>query len=108
MPLAAGTLRDRVTVLEPNERETALGETILDFTELATVWASVQAISAQDMMQAEQNQMTTTHVVTIRYLPALNTKMRLGWRGKTLEIQSVLDRENRSIHELICREVVLK
>lgn len=108
MPLAAGTLRERVTVMAPTERETALGETILEFAELATVWASVRSISAQDMMQAEQNQMTTTHIVMMRYLPAINTKMRLVWREKTLEIQSVLDSENRSVHELVCREVVLK
>jgi hypothetical protein len=28
------------------------------------------------------------------------------WRGRTLEIISILEHENRSIHELICQETV--
>ena len=108
MPIAAGTLRERVTIQDPVERETALGETILDYVQVAEVWAEVRSITAQDMMQALQNDMTVTHVVRIRYFPTMASKMRLGWRGKTLEIQSVLESENRSVHELICRETVLQ
>jgi hypothetical protein len=30
--------------------------------------------------------------------------MRLLWRGRTLEIMSILEHDNRSVHELICQE----
>jgi head-tail adaptor len=42
----------------------------------------------------------------MRYLTGLTNQMRISWRGRTLQIISVLERENRSEHELICSETV--
>jgi len=34
----------------------------------------------------------------------MTQQMRLLWRGRTLEIVSLLEHNNRSEHELICQE----
>jgi hypothetical protein len=47
-----------------------------------------------------------THRVKMRNVAGLNQNMRLSWRGKTLEIISLLEHFSRSEHELICSETV--
>jgi head-tail adaptor len=42
--------------------------------------------------------------VRLRYVTGLTQQMRLQWRGRTLEVVSLLEHNNRSEHELICQE----
>jgi len=102
----AGKLRERVTVQQASENRNRLGESILSWATFAEVWASIQGVSAREYLLAGQQQIDISHRVTMRYLPGLTQKMRLSWRGRTLEIVSVLERDNRSIHEIICQETV--
>ena len=102
----AGDLRERVTVLAPTETVSRMGETVTVYTEVfATVWASVDGVSAREYLLAGQQQVDISHRLRMRYLPGLRQDMRVSWRGRTLEIISVLERENRSMHELICQEM---
>jgi SPP1 family predicted phage head-tail adaptor len=101
----AGTLRERVTVQQATETRNRLGESISEWTTFAEVWASVNGVSAREYLLAGQQQIELSHRVRMRYLTGLTPKMRLSWRGRTLEIISILEHENRSIHELICQEV---
>lgn len=101
----AGVLRERVTVQQATESRNRLGESVLEWSTFAEVWASVQGVSAREYLLAGQQQVDISHSVKMRYLTGLSQKMRLSWRGRTLEIISILERDNRSIHELICQEV---
>ena len=102
----AGTLRDRVTVQQATENRNRLGESISEWTAFEVVWASVQGVSAREFLLAGQQQVEVSHRVKMRYLNGLSPQMRLLWRGRTLEIISILEHENRSVHELICQESV--
>jgi head-tail adaptor len=42
----------------------------------------------------------------MRYLTGLTQQMRLQWRGRTLEIVSILEHGNRTEHELLCQEAI--
>jgi len=102
----AGELRERVTVLAPTETRSRMGEVVLAYdTTFATVWASVDGVSAREYLLSGQQQVDISHRVRMRYLAGLTQSMRILWLGRTLEIISVLERENRTIHELICQEV---
>lgn len=101
----AGRLRERVTVQQASESRNALGETVLSWSTYAERWASVEGVSAREALTLGQNEITITHKVQMRYLDGLTQRMRLQWRGRTLEIVSLLEHENRSRHELICQEV---
>lgn len=101
----AGRLRERVTVQQASESRNALGETVLSWSTFATRWASVEGVSAREALTLGQNEITITHKVQMRYLSGLTQRMRLQWRGRTLEIVSLLEHDNRSRHELICQEV---
>lgn len=103
----AGELRERVTVLQATESRSRLDEVVMTYsTTFAVVWASVQGVSAREYLLAGQQQVEISHRVKMRYLAGLSPQMRLSWRGRTLEIISILEHENRSVHELICQEVL--
>lgn len=101
----AGLLRERVTILAPTESKNAFGESNIDFVERETVWASVTGVSAREVIQAMQANAIITHRVRIRFYPDITFQHRLRWRDRTLEIVSVVERDVRTIHEILAREV---
>ena len=100
----AGKLRDRVTVQIASGTTNALGETVLAWSDSSAVWASVEGVSAREALLAGQQETSITHRLRLRYLPGLTQQMRFAWRGRTLEIVSLLEHGNRSEHEAICQE----
>ena len=97
-------MRERVTVQQATERRNSLGETTLDWATYAERWASVEGVTAREALGAGQLEVSITHRVRLRYIDGLTQQMRLLWRGRTLEIVSLLEHNNRSEHELICQE----
>ena len=104
MALDLGKMRERVTVQQATERRNSLGETTLDWATYAERWASVEGVTAREALGAGQLEVSITHRVRLRYIDGLTQQMRLLWRGRTLEIVSLLEHNNRSEHELICQE----
>jgi SPP1 family predicted phage head-tail adaptor len=101
-----GKLRERITVQVASGSTNALGETVLAWSDSSAVWASVEGVSAREALTAGQQETSITHKVRLRYLPGLTQSMRFAWRGRTLEIVSLLEHGNRSEHEAICQETV--
>jgi head-tail adaptor len=61
-------------------------------------------MSARELLTFGQANTEVSHRVRMRYVPGLTQNMRLAWRGRTLEIISLLEHNNRSEHEVICQE----
>jgi SPP1 family predicted phage head-tail adaptor len=101
-----GKLRERVTVQIASGTTNALGETVLSWSDSSAVWASVEGVSAREALAAGQQETSVSHKVRLRFLPGLTQQMRFAWRGRTLEIVSLLEHGNRSEHEAICLEQV--
>lgn len=101
-----GDLRERVTVQIASGSTNTLGETVLAWSNSTSVWASVEGVSAREALISGQQDVSLTHKVRLRYLPGLTQQMRFAWRGRTLEIVSLLEHDNRSVHEAICTENV--
>jgi SPP1 family predicted phage head-tail adaptor len=102
----AGKLRERVTVQQATENRNSLGETVLSWATYAERWASVEGVSSREALETGQQDVQLTHRVRLRYLPGLTQQMRLSWRGRVLEIVSLLEYGNRSEHVAICQETV--
>ena len=100
----AGKLRERVTVQQATDNRNSLGEAVQTWSTFATRWASVEGMSTRELLQMGQQQLEISHRVRLRYLSGLTQGMRLVWRGRTLEIVSLLEHNNRSEHELLCQE----
>ena len=102
--MKAGQLRERVTVQQATDSRTTLGEAVQTWSTFATRWASVEGISSREFFLQGQQQTEASHRVRLRYLSGLTQQMRLEWRGRTLEIVSLLEHGNRTEHELLCQE----
>lgn len=100
----AGELRERVIIQQASENRNALGETVLSWNTFAERWASVQGVSSREALDAGQQGVTITHRIRMRHLAGMTQSMRLLWRGRTLNIVSLLEYGNRSEHVAICDE----
>ena len=88
-------LRDRVTLEAPGApAESAWGVTP-QHQAVATVWANVIAVDAAEKDEPHGTRTVTSYTVRIRYRPDVTSKWKLGWRGKTLDIVSVVDPDGR-------------
>jgi SPP1 family predicted phage head-tail adaptor len=99
-----GKLRERVTVEIASVTTNNFGEAILTWGTASSVWASVEGVTAREALAAGQSEVSVTHRVRMRYLPGLTQQMRFAWRNRTLDIVSLLEHDNRSVHEAICQE----
>jgi SPP1 family predicted phage head-tail adaptor len=99
-----GELNERVTIQQASEARNAFGEAVLSWDTFAERWAKVEGVTFRESLQAGQQQTDITHRVRMRYLAGLTGKMRIMWRGRVLEIISVLEHDSRSVHEIVCQE----
>lgn len=97
-------MRERVTVQVPTQVSNALGEATFTWADLTTVWASVNGVSSRESLVDGQQETRITHRVRLRYLDGLKHTHRLSWRGRILQIVSLLEYDNRSEHVAMCAE----
>ena len=103
--IRAGRMRERVTFQNPAQVRSPSGGTRLEWTTVATVWASVDGLRTRDLMQAQQANVMATHKVICRYRADVDHKSRMIYRGRTMELSSVIDRNDREYLEILAREV---
>ncbi|MGE5585726.1 MAG: phage head closure protein [Bacillota bacterium] len=73
---------------------------------VATVWASVEALSGRLYFEAQQTAQQSDHRLTIRWRAGIEPGMIVRHDGREFTIQAVLDREGtRRWLQLICQEV---
>lgn len=99
-----GKLRERVTIQQAAANVNSLGEAVLAWADVRTVWASVDGVGAREALEAGQQDTTISHRVRMRYVPELTQQMRFLWRSRILNIVSLLEYGNRSEHVAICEE----
>lgn len=108
--IRAGRLRHRVLVqaLPASPALDGYGQTSSSFSTAATVWASIDPLSGNELVQARQVSADVTHRVVMRYHAGLTPKMRLKKGDRVFEILSVLDGANSTRRESVClvKEVV--
>lgn len=98
-------LNERITFQAPTEVRSPMGEVTLTWANAGTVWANVEGLAGRDILQAQQANLIASHRIIARHLAGVNIQHRVLWRDKTLEIASITDRQNRTMMELLVREV---
>lgn len=104
MALAPGTMWTRITIEQATSSKNAVGEAVLSWSTFATVWASVDSLSARETERFAETVGFMTHRVRIRYLNGLTSSMRIQYRGRVLEIGQILERDRLWHQEIICTE----
>jgi len=104
MALPAGDMWTRVTIQQAAKSQNEVGETVLAWSDFATVWASVDSLSSREMERFAETVGFMTHRVRIRYLAGLTGAMRIVYRDRTLEIGQIIEKDRLWHQEIICTE----
>lgn len=113
--MQAGRLRDRVRLEVLTEGRDAVGGLTEVWALVATLWAEVRDLRAEERYQAAQLESRATTRVRVRRYPSLspNVKHRLvwvrpdPWPDRIYDIQGVIDPDGRKTElHIMCEEIV--
>lgn len=105
--MRAGTLRHRVTIQRQEIVFGKFGAPLHDkvWENVATVWASLEAMSGREFFASQQAQSEVTQRIRIRYRADVTADMRVIHNGRVFNIVAPLpDNRGREL-VLMCREV---
>lgn len=100
----AAQLKHRVTLVREVISSDTLGGGVVSFEDVATVWASVQPISAQDTTLERGIEAVVTYRIQLRYRNDITPDLRIVWQGQTLTITAIMDVAARgAVLEILAR-----
>lgn len=102
----AGRLNKRITIERLTQETDPVYGTQLDtWAPVHTAWASIEPISGREYWQAKLALAEKTIRIRMRYLPGIDSSMRVAYSGRKFSIQSAInvDEANREI-QLMCLE----
>lgn len=106
--MRAGQLRHRVTIQQFTQTQNEYGEIVEGWTTFATVWAAVEPLRGREFWDAQQLNAEVTARIRLRYLSGVGPTMRVVYDGRTFEVDSVIDVDERHRElQLMCKEVVV-
>lgn len=89
--MRAGKLRHKVTIQAPSTtQDPKTGEMLAGWVDIASVFASIEPLSAREFIAAQAQQSEISARVTIRYRPGITAAMRLLHGDRIYNIHGVL------------------
>ena len=86
----AGQLAERVTFQQKGVTKNAIGEEVVTWSDVATVWADVRPVRGGEFYAANQMQQTLDLRIFIRARSGITHDLRLVWRGTPYDITGVI------------------
>lgn len=108
--IAAGELRHRVSILQPNNTQDSFGDTQIgdDSVIFESVPAKIETLQGRELWSAQQKVSQVTHRITIRWIPGITAKMNVGWFDERQRFFQIEDVQNPDgVHhrlDLLCIE----
>lgn len=95
--MRAGTLRERIVIHAPvTVHDPEWGPTDGEaWEQVANVAASVTPSNAGESVRDQKVQSTIGYTIKLRYLDGIDSRHRITWRGRRLDIVSVTDPTQR-------------
>ena len=90
-----GKLNRRLVLEAPVEANDGAGGVARSFSEIATLWASVTPVSAQEEIEAARLGARVTHRIGIRFSSDITTRHRFRDGSAVYRIVSLRDRDGR-------------
>lgn len=105
--MRAGDLRHQVTIQQFESIDDGGGGHEEVWTDLTTVWGSVEPLNGKERYDAQQIQATLSHKIRIRYYPNLKPSMRVKFETRVFNILSIINFEERNRElQLMCEELI--
>lgn len=108
--MRAGELRHRITLQRATEARDSFGQAVKTWSDVATVWASVEPLRGREFLDARQLQREISAHITIRWRDDVDAGMRVRWTDPAgtahlYDIEAVLpDATHRRVLTLMCVE----
>ena len=99
--MRAGNLRHLITIEEPIEALSDIGEVETTWQESITTYALINPLVGREYWSARQVTSEVTGKVNIRYVNGITPKMRIKFGNRILSIEAIINVEERN------RELVL-
>ena len=95
--MPAGKYRHRVTIQQATEPQDSYGQPQENWGDVATIWASVEALVGKEGHSSEDSQVLAqnTTLIKTRYKGEITTKMRILFKGQAFNITSIQDINGR-------------
>ncbi len=93
--MRAGQLRHEIIIQSAETTPNDLGEAVETWSTFAAVRAAIIPINGKEYFSAGQEQSNVSHKITMRYLPDVNTKMRILFGSRVYNIKSVINFQER-------------
>jgi SPP1 family predicted phage head-tail adaptor len=90
-----GKLRDRVIFQRRSESRDSRGQPVIEWQEVATVWASARVDLGDEQRDALRVDSRLGGSVILRYHADITPDLRLLWQGQQWEIKAVADLDGR-------------
>lgn len=89
--IAAGSLNQRVTLQQKNVTRNAIGEEVVTWPDVATVWAEAWPLRGREFFLAQQTQYAADVRFRLRYRADVQATWRVVWNGEPYDIVSLID-----------------
>lgn len=92
MALAAGKLRHRLLIQRPDTvQDPTTGEMVVTWADVASVWGSLEPLSAREFIASSAEQSEVRAKAVIRHRDDVDATMRVIHGGKQYQILGTLD-----------------
>lgn len=105
--MRAGTLRERVEIQSKSVARNAYGEEVITWTELDTVWASVEPMTGVEFYEESAERSTVNTRIRIRRRSDVSPDDRVLHGSDVYDIRAVIEpHSNRRETQLMCVRTV--
>ena len=96
-----------MTIQTASETPNTYGEQVRTWSTFATVWASIEPLSGNELENARQRVAKASHLIRCRHVASVTPKMRLIYGSRTFDIGAAMDVDERNRElRLLCTEVL--
>lgn len=93
--MRAGKLRHKVTIQQRANTTDAFGGMVTTWSDVATVWASVEPMTARELASASATYPEVTTKITMRYMSGVTAANRIIFEGKHYNLVPGIDKDMR-------------
>lgn len=90
-----GQMRRKVTIRTMARTSDGMGGYTETPTDVPDIWAEIEPLEGREQLQAMQTGMQRPHSITMRFRPGMTGAKTLLYEGRTFDIKSVIDPEER-------------
>ena len=88
--IAAGEMTERITFQQRSVTKNGLGEEVVTWADVATVWAEVRPLRGREFYAANQTQQVVDVRFVIRKRSGLTVDQRLLWKSTPYDITGLI------------------